>query len=527
MSRQILDMSNDKLEELFSKTNDNFEEVYQDNSEQESILATKAKQVDLDTLKARVDNLVANPGEPTEGNTELVDIRVGEDGTQYPTAGEAVRGQVSKLKGDLVNNVLKKSIRSENMNASYDGTRLKFVPLSDERWSAVFVDDCSLLFERVATGTPLTVISETDEYYLGFNPNGTGNLFRLNKSDGGYRATTSVVQSLSQAVNYNYLYCKIVNNETVSVYGYNDCSFYLLAELNVTEYFNGIFTNISLGFSRSNTNNFYDILCLSSNDDVLNMLYTSNSISNNINMLIEYKELSSEKFDFLFPFTGKKIFIQGDSISDNRPVGGLQGFYIPNMLKYLGIADENCYNFAISGQPITQTTTTQNWWSNRNKFTDLKNTGIMPDLIFLWGGTNDFGLSLPVGDDVNSTNHNELRGALNKLLEMLVTEFPNTQIIMATPMQRNTGHEAPKEPVEGLGPNEQGLYLIDYVNAIKDACEKYSIPCLDMYNVSGLNMVNARELTRNGDGLHPTKEYGEKKLSKIIAKFINNYASNI
>lgn len=423
--------------------------------------------------------------------------------------------KTSQLKEDLVNNVLKKSIRSENMNASYDGTRLKFVPLSSERWSAVFVDDCSLLFERVATGTPFTVISETDEYYLGFNPNGTGNLFRLNKADGGYQATTSAVQSLSQAVNYNYLYCKIVNNETVSVYGYNDCSFYLLAELNVTEYFNGIFTNISFGFSRSNTNNSYDILCLSANDNVLKMLYTdTDSIT------------ISSKFDFLFPFNGKKICIQGDSISDDRIEGGLQGFYIPNMLKYLGISTNDCINFAISGQPITMTTTTQNWWINRSKFTDLANSGVIPDVIFLWGGTNDFGLSLPVGDDVNSTNHGELRGALNKLLEMLVTEFPNTQIIMATPMQRNTGHEAPKEPVEGLGPNEQGLYLIDYVNAIKDACEKYSIPCLDMYNVSGLNMVNARELTRNGDGLHPTKEYGEKKLSKIIAKFINNYASN-
>lgn len=50
MSRQILDMSNDKLEELFSKTNDNFEEVYQKNSDQDSEIASKrSKSVKITT----------------------------------------------------------------------------------------------------------------------------------------------------------------------------------------------------------------------------------------------------------------------------------------------------------------------------------------------------------------------------------------------------------------------------------------------------------------------------------------------
>ncbi len=46
-------------------------------------------------LKARVNNLVSNSGEQTEGNEELIDIRVGSDGKTYETAGEAVREQIN------------------------------------------------------------------------------------------------------------------------------------------------------------------------------------------------------------------------------------------------------------------------------------------------------------------------------------------------------------------------------------------------------------------------------------------------
>lgn len=57
----------------------------------------KADQQDLNTLKARVDNLTANPSTSTEGNAELIDIRVGFDGKTYPTAGTAIRSQSEQL----------------------------------------------------------------------------------------------------------------------------------------------------------------------------------------------------------------------------------------------------------------------------------------------------------------------------------------------------------------------------------------------------------------------------------------------
>lgn len=51
-------------------------------------------------LGNRINNIVAN-NNPTEGNTELIDIRSGYDGTTYPSAGEAIRKQIGSLSEDI------------------------------------------------------------------------------------------------------------------------------------------------------------------------------------------------------------------------------------------------------------------------------------------------------------------------------------------------------------------------------------------------------------------------------------------
>lgn len=56
---------------------------------------------EISVERARINNLVAN-NNPTEGNSELIDMRIGYDGTKYGSAGEAVRGQVSSLSEDMI-----------------------------------------------------------------------------------------------------------------------------------------------------------------------------------------------------------------------------------------------------------------------------------------------------------------------------------------------------------------------------------------------------------------------------------------
>ena len=59
-------------------------------------------QSELDTLEARVDQLIAPSGE-APNPAEIIDARVGANGTTYNTLGDAIRGQVSDLQSEVLN----------------------------------------------------------------------------------------------------------------------------------------------------------------------------------------------------------------------------------------------------------------------------------------------------------------------------------------------------------------------------------------------------------------------------------------
>ena len=52
--------------------------------------------------RARINNLAANTGEQSEGNAELIDMRVDFEGDTHETAGEAMRAQARQLSSEIV-----------------------------------------------------------------------------------------------------------------------------------------------------------------------------------------------------------------------------------------------------------------------------------------------------------------------------------------------------------------------------------------------------------------------------------------
>ena len=82
--------------------------------------ADKKARADIRALGARIDNIIAHNND-TDGNTELVDIRTGADGTIYTTAGLAVRTQFGKI-DNIIQNVFNISNNIINLETCETGS---------------------------------------------------------------------------------------------------------------------------------------------------------------------------------------------------------------------------------------------------------------------------------------------------------------------------------------------------------------------------------------------------------------------
>lgn len=143
------------------------------------------------------------------------------------------------------------------------------------------------------------------------------------------------------------------------------------------------------------------------------------------------------------------------------------------------------------------------------------------DLITVMGSTNDGKVKLGTWD---STDTSTFYGALNVLIQGLINKYPNKKIAFFTPIQSATCYitnvaNASAELDKKSSTDTLSLQL--RAEAIKRKCKQYSIPCLDLFNESGINGVGERktENYRTNDNLHPSVN-GNKNMSIVIENFI-------
>lgn len=131
------------------------------------------------------------------------------------------------------------------------------------------------------------------------------------------------------------------------------------------------------------------------------------------------------------------------------------------------------------------------------------------DIISVMGGTNDYGHNKMIGDG-ESKSFYDLYGAIKVFIEWVQENRPKAKLFFITPLCREGMYDE----------NELGYQLQDYVNVIKDVCENYSVPVLDLYSAGTINPnIPAHKSLYANDGLH-INQLGHEVVAKKVVEFM-------
>ena len=230
---------------------------------------------------------------------------------------------------------------------------------------------------------------------------------------------------------------------------------------------------------------------------------------------------------------GMKVAFLGDSITDPAHVGCTKNYW--NFLVEDLALDAKVYG--VNGD------TWKGLPGQINRIHESMDVDL--DAIFVFIGTNDYNAGVPLGEFFDfkdeETNRNgrkvvlrrrylnkdadTFKGRINLALDRLKTEFPQSQIILMTPLHRAqiTCSETNVQPPESF-PNAIGLYVDEYVEALRRAGQVWSVPVIDLYGESGLIPENDSYATyfanSKRDRLHPNTS-GHRRIADLIEARLN------
>ncbi len=103
-------------------------------------------------------------------------------------------------------------------------------------------------------------------------------------------------------------------------------------------------------------------------------------------------------------------------------------------------------------------------------------------------------------------------GSLHVLYRLLIEKYPLANILIVTPLPRRDGERT----------NGYGKVLLDYVEAIKQTANNFSLPILDLYQTFGLNpKLDVINDIAFFDGLHPNQK-GHERIFERMDAYIRN-----
>ncbi len=204
-------------------------------------------------------------------------------------------------------------------------------------------------------------------------------------------------------------------------------------------------------------------------------------------------------------FNDIKINFLGDSITAGNS-------YVSIIAEKTGAI---CRNYGVGGSSIAKQINPQNDFETKDFCSRVNSMDADANLIFVFGGTNDFGHGdAPFGKFSDNTS-DTFYGALHTLYSSLIDKYPESDIIIVTPLHRE--HEQYSNDLRKCGMKKS---LKSYVYAIKEVAEYYSLPILDFYAESGIqpNIPIMKEKYMP-DGLHPN-HLGHEILAKKMISYL-------
>lgn len=207
-----------------------------------------------------------------------------------------------------------------------------------------------------------------------------------------------------------------------------------------------------------------------------------------------YKVVDSDVRNFINidKFYGKRWAIFGDSLSQPN-TDGLDKYH-DRISKRLGMSN---VSYAVGGS---------GYMKSPAIYTRIAEASNNFDIVSIMAGVNEKNSTLGTIDDVGTDT---LCGCVKKAISDAQEKYPLATIFVMTSIPGETAN-----PISDKGFDE-------YCKKIKEICELYGVPCLDLFHMSGLKpWIPANKEKYYRDYIHLVDE-GQEYLSKIVFNFLN------